>query len=311
MRSHIRRTLGGGIALALVAVVTLKTGSSTARAAQKGSRTGSMPLAAITAQPTVRAAVAFGVSAPVRDLPRSVPPSGSSAPPLPGPGEEGSLIHPTGDGSYRGPDAALQPGGGGSGIPPTGVNFEGIDIGESSSNGVFVGAPPDTNGDVGPNHYVQIVNTVFAIYSKTGTRLTGPTPIDALWKSAPNAAEFNCTAQSRGDPIVLYDPLADRWLISQFNFPGVVTILPPFDQCIAISQTPDPTGSYFLYDFRYSETVFNDYPHFGVWPDAYYMSVNQFDGVTLDFLSAGRLCVRADEDAGRRAGGQAGVLRRP
>jgi uncharacterized repeat protein (TIGR01451 family) len=182
----------------------------------------------------------------------------------------------------------LQPSAPGSAIPPTSQNFEGINIGESSSDGVFVGAPPDTNGDVGPNHYVQIVNTVFSVYSKTGTRLTGPTPINNLWNSAPNAAQFNCTTQSRGDPIVQYDPLANRWLISQFNFPGLVTIAPPFDQCIAISQTPDPTGPYFLYDFNYSATLFNDYPHFGVWPDAYYMSVNQFDATNdFAFTSAG------------------------
>ena len=105
----------------------------------------------------------------------------------------------------------------GSGIPPTGQNFEGNDVGESSSDGVFIGAPPDTNGDVGPNHYVQTVNTVFSIYSKTGQRLVGPTPINNIWKSAPNAAEFNCTTQSRGDPVVQYDSLADRWVITQFN----------------------------------------------------------------------------------------------
>jgi uncharacterized repeat protein (TIGR01451 family) len=278
MSSRFRKTLRASVMLAAVTtLVTLQTASSDASGASTA-----------TVQPTVKTAAAFGVSAPVRDLPRWVPPSGTGA--LPGLGEkEESLIHPTGDGSYLGPDPALQQSSGGSGIPPTSQNFEGIDIGESSSDGVFVGAPPDTNGDVGPNHYVQIVNTVFAVYSKTGTRLSGPTPINALWQSAPNAAQFNCTAQSRGDPIVQYDPLADRWLISQFNFPGVAVIAPPFDQCIAISQTPDPTGAYFLYDFNYSATLFNDYPHFGVWPDAYYMSVNQFDTTTVntDFHSAG------------------------
>ena len=66
-------------------------------------------------------------------------------------------------------------------------------------------------------------------------------------------------------------------------------IAPPFDECVAISQTPDPTGAYYLYDFKYSATIFNDYPHFGVWPDGYYMSVNQFDTTTpnTDFHSAG------------------------
>jgi hypothetical protein len=236
--------------------------------------------------PTIRTAVAFGESSPVRELPGIGPPQD----PTGLVGKRESLTRPIGEGSFLGPDPVLQEGGG-SGIPPTSQNFDGINIGESSSDGVFVGAPPDTDGDVGPNHYVQIVNTAFAIYSKTGQRLAGPTPINALWESSPNAEQFNCTANSRGDPIVQYDPLADRWLISQFNFPGTAVILPPFDECIAISKTPDPTGEYFLYDFRYSETIFNDYPKFGVWPDAYYMSVNQFEvlagGLVVEFHSAG------------------------
>jgi uncharacterized repeat protein (TIGR01451 family) len=274
----------GAFALALgVSQAAMRSGRTTAHASVATGATAS----ATTAGPTVSSAVAFGESTAVRDLPTAQP--ASSLPPHYGLGESESLIHPTGDGSFLGPDPVLQQSSGGATIPPTSQNFEGNNIGESSSDGVFVGAPSDTNGDVGPNHYVQIVNTVFSIYSKTGTRLTGPTPIDNIWESAPNAAQFNCTAQSRGDPIVQYDPMANRWLISQFNFPGVALIAPPFDQCIAISQTPDPTGAYYLYDFNYSSTIFNDYPHFGVWPDAYYMSVNQFDTTTpnTDFHSAG------------------------
>ncbi len=259
--------------------------------AHAASQLGAGTAAALTAAPQVSSPVAFGTSSPLRTLPKAQTPTGKGVPWIGEIGEggsEGSLTHPFGDGSAHGVDPALQSSTG-SGIPPTGQNFEGNDIGESSSDGVFVGAPPDTNGDVGPNHYVQTVNTVFSIYSKTGERLVGPTPINNIWKSAPNAAEFNCTVQSRGDPVVQYDPLADRWLISQFNFPGEVAIAPPFDECVAISQTSDPTGAYYLYDFRYSATIFNDYPHFGVWPDAYYMSVNQFDTTTIntDFHSAG------------------------
>jgi uncharacterized repeat protein (TIGR01451 family) len=270
------------IVVAAVAASALPLSGSQAATGAAGGSSG----AAGEVQPVVTLPVAFGESLPVSDLEEVIPPADPTE--LVGEEEEEALPRPTGDGSYAGPDPALQPGGAGSGIPPTSQNFEGIDIGESSSDGVFIGAPPDTNGDVGPNHYVQTVNTAFAVYSKTGERLAGPFPLNSLWKSAPNAAQFNCTANSRGDPIVQYDPLADRWLISQFNFPGVVTIAPPFDQCIAISQTPDPTGAYFLYDFHYSNTLFNDYPHFGVWPDAYYMSVNQFDAAEdFEFHSGG------------------------
>ena len=119
--------------------------------------------------------------------------------------------------------------------------------------------PSDANGDVGPNHYVHIVNaTKVAIYSKSGTLLSGPFNLSSLWSVG------NCTSDL-GDPIVLYDPLADRWLLSQFATPN--------DVCIAISQTANPTGAYHTYDFN--TVSFPDYMKFGVWPDAYYMSANE------------------------------------
>jgi uncharacterized repeat protein (TIGR01451 family) len=284
------------VAVYVMGVCALALGFSRAvqRSAGSPAATG-VAVSAASAGPIVSSAVAFGESGAVRDLPTSQPASGE--PPHYGLGESESLVHPTGDGSFHGPDAVLQQSSGATPIPPTSQNFEGNDIGESSSDGVFVGAPPDTNGDVGPNHYVQIVNTVFSVYSKAGARLSGPTPIDNLWESAPNAAQFNCTTQSRGDPVVQYDPLANRWLITQFNFPGIAVIAPPFDECVAVSQTADPTGAYYLYDFNYSATIFNDYPHLGVWPDAYYLSVNQFDTTTpnTDFHSAGACALEREK----------------
>jgi hypothetical protein len=129
-------------------------------------------------------------------------------------------------------------------------------------------APPDTVGDVGPNHYVQAVNTVLRVFDKNGNVLS---PIVSLG-SFFSPLGSGCNGQF-GDPTVLYDSMADRWLISQFGLPN--GFQPPFHQCIAISQTPDPTGSFYLYDFVMPNKV-NDYPHFGVWPDGYYMSDNQF-----------------------------------
>jgi hypothetical protein len=120
-------------------------------------------------------------------------------------------------------------------------------------------SPPDPSGDVGPNHYVQTVNaTKVAIYNKSGTLLTSPFNLGTLWSSG------NC-ASNAGDPIVLYDAQANRWLLSQFASPS--------HMCVAVSQTPDPTGAYFTYTF--SVGSFPDYFKFGVWPDAYYMSANE------------------------------------
>lgn len=131
--------------------------------------------------------------------------------------------------------------------------------------------PPDTVGDVGPDHYVQAVNTRFAIFDKTGNTLAGPMNINQLWILADTNDQ--CEANNDGDPIVQYDHLADRWLVSQFAVPPDTAGAGDFHECIAISQTGDPVaGGWFLYDFP--STVFPDYPKFGVWPDAYYMGTN-------------------------------------
>ncbi|MBI3457802.1 MAG: DUF11 domain-containing protein [Candidatus Rokubacteria bacterium] len=129
--------------------------------------------------------------------------------------------------------------------------------------------PPDTNGAVGPNHYVQWVNLSFAVYDKAGNPLLGPTKGNTLWQGFGGP----CETSNDGDPIVLYDHLADRWLMSQFALPGGSQ---GYWQCIAVSQTADPTGAYHRYAFKWSSTKLNDYPKFGVWPDGYYMAVNQF-----------------------------------
>lgn len=145
--------------------------------------------------------------------------------------------------------------------PTAGVSFDGI------ANVLGI-APPDTNGDVGPNHYVQAVNVTMAVFDKEGNTLVAPFAINDLWDGFGGKCETN----NDGDPIVLYDSMADRWLISQFALGTGDN-----HECIAISTTADPTGSYYLYDFAYGELM-NDYPHFGVWHDGYYMGVNQFDG---------------------------------
>ncbi len=144
--------------------------------------------------------------------------------------------------------------------------------------------PPDTTGDVGPNHYVQAVNTRMAVYSKTGTQLVAPVAINTIFSALP--VNDRCRTTNDGDPIVIYDQLADRWLVSQFAvnpFPGGSA----YNQCIAISQTPDPTGAWYAYNFLWATNRLNDYPHFGLWPDGYYVTFNQFDSATQGWRGAG------------------------
>ena len=161
-----------------------------------------------------------------------------------------------------------------------GFGFDGV--------GNVTGAtPPDTNADVGPDHIVQTVNVALAIWDKEGNQLVAPTSINALWDGFGGLCESN----NNGDPIVLYDSQADRWMITQFAFPSGFT---NNRQCIAISQTGDPTGEYYLYDFLYSTTKFNDYPHYGVWTDAYYAGVNQFSQ-SLSFVGSGVVAYERDK----------------
>ena len=98
----------------------------------------------------------------------------------------------------------------------------------------------------------------------------GPVNGNTLWSGFGGG----CQTRNDGDPIVLYDPMADRWVISQF------TAASPYGECVAVSTSPDPTGSYYRYFFQFSTTIFYDYPHMGVWPDGYYMSANRFTGNT-------------------------------
>jgi hypothetical protein len=126
--------------------------------------------------------------------------------------------------------------------------------------------PPDSNGQVGPNHFVEMINLVFGVFDKQGNLLTGPTALGDLWTGF---AIPDCTDPS-GDPVVLYDHLTDHWLLSQFTTRG-----PIFYNCVAISQTGDPTGAYFRYAFSAGE-FFPDYPKYGNWPHTYLLTSRDF-----------------------------------
>ena len=223
-------------------------------------------------RPEVIPATHFDMSPPLREMP-------------PGPRHFGVLEAepvrhiPSSRNPPFGPDPVLQgaPKGAVSALAPaTLANFDGIGQGFTGPAGTFVvnSAPPDTNGAVGPSHVVEIVNTDFAVFNKSGTPLFGPVPINTLWSGFGG----NCQVQNDGDPVVSYDRIADRWIVSQFQ---VSTL--PFQQCVAISATPDPTGSYFRYAFTYTDG-FPDYPKMGVWPDAYYITYNVFNNAGTAFL---------------------------
>jgi len=154
-------------------------------------------------------------------------------------------------------------------MPAPIMNFEGI----ANTTGIY---PPDTDGQVGPVHYVQIVNNANAgaqvrVWNKTTGVQLYDYGMGDLWP-----ASDPCNVYAYGDPVVLYDQIADRWILTQFALPD-----PPYYECFAVSKTGVPTNNpndWSLYSFLVSNTNMNDYPKIGVWPDGYYMMVHQFAG---------------------------------
>ena len=172
-------------------------------------------------------------------------------------------------------------------VPGTG--FDGLGTGFAGYG--ITGAPPDTTLAVGPNHIVQWVNSHFAIFNKSGTALL-PAPGFAAGNTIWAGFGGNlCQTTNRGDPLVLYDRLADRWIFSQFAFNvSGSNPAPPFLQCIAVTQGSSPAGPYNRYAFQF--TQFNDYGKMGVWPaaDGYFFSYNMFNPATNFTNTGAQLC---------------------
>ncbi|HEV2177068.1 MAG TPA: choice-of-anchor D domain-containing protein [Terriglobia bacterium] len=151
-------------------------------------------------------------------------------------------------------------------------SFEGLGEGQYGFSVAFM--PPDTEGAAGATQYVQWVNTSFAVFDKQGNLLLGPLTGNTLWSGFGGA----CQTDNDGDPIVRFDQAAQRWVFSQLAGRSS----PPTYQCVAVSTSADATGSYNRYAFQFSTTEI-DYPKLAVWPDAYYVSSNQFDS-NLNYL---------------------------
>src|SRR5438093_1235856 len=260
-----RVSLIGGILL-----VAICAGAASAGPAAAGSTAN--PAASPT--PTVRWDAAHDVSPPLRDLA-----AGRTAPDAEDPANEpdrGPIA--TGD-SGNSPDGALQSALLPVTIPSTQQNFEGLSNQDNFDIFGFRVNPPDPNGEVGPNNYVEMVNLTFAVYDKSGNRLLGPVDTGTLWDGF---AVPDCTEPS-GDPVVLYDQFMDRWILSQFTTSGLDDPSKPFWNCVAVSTTSDPTGSYYRYAFETGHfQFFPDYPKYGNWPDSYVLTTREF-GPTVEY----------------------------
>lgn len=161
-------------------------------------------------------------------------------------------------------------------MPSPSLSFDGMNnIDNGLEHGILV-IPPDTNGDVGPNHYVQSMNILLRVFDKQGAPMSPPFRMSNLFSTLGTP----CAARDDGEPTVLYDQLADRWLMSQY-----CNLAPPFRQMVAVSKTGDPLGSYYVYEFIMPNFKQNDVTKFGIWPNAYFASCDLFLG--SDYVGAG------------------------
>ena len=219
--------------------------------------------------PEVIQAVQHDVSPPLRDLAPGQEVAGEIKREMPL-----RLFHPLGQ-SQSQADPVLQSTVGASSAITPGTSFPGVGEGDYGFTDMY--APPDTNGSVGAAQYVQWVNVSFAVFDKsTHALLYGPALANTLWSGFGGGCEKN----NDGDPVVLWDKAAQRWVMTQFSVSTT-----PYLQCVAVSKTADATGEWYRYAFQMP--YFNDYPKLGVWPDGYYMTFNMFSGSSF---VGGRAC---------------------
>ena len=254
--------LASGLCVAVVVFAAAKSTNRQPVAASNGSPDApavGAPASSVKASPSQM----VGIAQPVR-----VPPLRTlkSKPPKYGPVPETDFeSYPTRQPGSSTRDTVVQGSAPKSRMPSPDLTFDGI----ANLCGCY---PPDTEGDVGPNHYMEWVNAHYAIYTKTGTQVVPPTTGNTIFTGTPF-----CGSHNNGDPIVLYDQFAQRWMVSQFAFNS--TSQGPFYQCIAVSNSSDPTAGWCAYEFLVHQTKFNDYPKFGIWPaqNSYTMTAPQFN----------------------------------
>ncbi len=228
---------------------------------------------AVLNHPQINNAIHFDISPPLRDMATEVPaPVGfHEASPVKIPRLQ-ELMQAAQRGQ-KPADGALQSSAGPLISATVGLNLLGVGNGFPGYS--VPDAPTDVNLAVGDTQVVQWVNISYAIFDKnTGAVIAGPVYGNAFWSGFGGA----CQNTNSGDPIMQWDKIAHRWLVAQNVFSS------PYWTCIAISTTPDATGTY--YRFQFSQPGFPDYPKWGVWPDAYYQAQNNFGSNGNSFQGA-------------------------
>ncbi|HEY0369559.1 MAG TPA: hypothetical protein VGC85_08190, partial [Chthoniobacterales bacterium] len=266
------------LALAFIAVDGITTNTVQAQnPPPRRATTATVRPQAVPEAPTILAPVHAVLSIPLRDMPIVAPDNAPGR-------EHPEPINPM-KAKLGAVDEAIQTIAGRieSAPNPTGLNFDGIGIGFGNYSPNV--NPPDVNGRVGTTQYVQWNNSHFTVFNKTtGAALTGAVAGNTFFKALGGA----CSTHNDGDPVVTFDLLSGRWVLSQFVVGAGAGSFS--HQCFAISQTEDATGAYYLYDFLTDANNFVDYPHTGTWPDGYYMSAHVFNAAGTAYI-VGRIYV--------------------
>ncbi|HEY0231507.1 MAG TPA: hypothetical protein VGC55_09660, partial [Dokdonella sp.] len=257
------------VSVAFGAALSLTLAAS-AHSAGSSPTNSTHPIASRDTTPSVIHAARFDVSAPIRDIIRNMPPGqpmGTEEEPYAIPNILLKLTGTPPKPSLRGIQRAPS----GTPAPPIDLTFETV---SSATSGCGC-LPPDTNGDVSDQHFIQWVNSAWQAFDKTTGAPDPTTPSPTQGNSFWVGFGGQCETTNAGDPIALWDPRAQRWVMSQF------VTQPPYAQCVAVSTSSDPFGTYNRYEFNWPN--FGDYPKLAVWTDnsgsqdAYLLTTHEFD----------------------------------
>jgi fibronectin type 3 domain-containing protein len=276
VRAMTRRVVRVAMSVAVMGSVAVVAGSTLS--AGPSFAAGSPTRAGNTVMPLQSAGHA--VSRPLHSLPPEASTAGQAHASLPVQHRSTGTSAPTATGSLQSLPSGVP-------APPSNGTFEGV----GNLDSVL---PPDTNGAVGGQYYVQWVNLHYAVFNKA----TGAQVLQVAGKQVFANLNNACSTTNQGDPIVQYDKLAQRWVLTQFAFGTSVFGQPksPYLQCVAVSQTSDPTGAYWLYSWNVGlfngANYFPDYPKLAVWPDGYYLTFNYFGSNLSTFYGAGMVVLQ-------------------
>jgi hypothetical protein len=228
----------------------------------------------VLTNPDVNYPIQFDISPPLRDMATELSLQQGAHPALPVRHPKlQQLMQAAQQGEKPIADGALQTTGGPLVNATIGLNLLGV--GNGFPGYTVPDAPPDVNLAVGDTQVLQWVNVSYAVFDKTtGAIIQGPIAGNSFWSGFGGL----CQTDNSGDPIAQWDKIAHRWVVSQNTFQG------GYQTCIAVSTTPDATGSY--YRFAFPQPGFPDYPKLGIWPDAYYQSQNNFGPSGASFVGA-------------------------